>query len=330
MSQLKFIIFTIALCIGLIWITVEGWALKEFLTKPISNQTESVVIEIKRGSSTQRIAAQLYDAKMIRHPTWFVWWLKYQQKSHLLKAGEFKIDPKWTLEELVATLIEGKSVQYPVTLIAGHTVKEMLKALAESKLTGSVTQADLKDALGIKHLEGQFLPETYHFTAGETQLSILKRAHHALQKTLNDAWQTRDKSLPIDTPYEALTLASIVEKETGYAPERPTIAGVFVNRLNKGMRLQSDPTVIYGMGDAYAGDIRKKDLRTKTAYNTYRINGLPPTPIAMASKEAIEAVMHPEKTEAYYFVAKGSAGKHVFSKTLAEHNRAVRKYLLNK
>jgi len=189
-------------------------------------------------------------------------------------------------------------------------------------------EAKLQSRLALANaLEGQFLPETYFYSANQTDESILLRSHKALQKVLNEAWQNRAKDLPLKSPYEALILASIVEKETGHAPERPLIAGVFINRLKKRMRLQSDPTVIYGMGAAYDGNIRKKDLQTKTAYNTYRINGLPPTPIALASADAIRAVMNPAKTTALYFVAKGG-GEHAFSNTLVEHNRAVRKYLL--
>ena len=292
------------------------------------------MVSIPRGASTKKVAYLLYKQHLIRHPEWLVWYLKWEGKANQIKAGEIEIDPRWTLDELVDALIQGKTVTYPVTFISGETVKQSLARLASSdklKLTlQPYDEKTLQAKLGIDQpLEGQFLPETYFYSANETDESILKRSHAALQKTLKQAWENREPNLPLKTPYEALILASIVEKETGYEPERPMIAGVFVNRLRKGMRLQSDPTTIYGMGDRYDGNIRKKDLQTKTAYNTYRINGLPPTPIALPSADAIEAVMHPAKTKALYFVAKGG-GQHQFSNNLKDHNRAVRKYLLNK
>jgi len=191
-----------------------------------------------------------------------------------------------------------------------------------------LAEADIAQKLGIEQqkLEGLFLAETYHFPFGTTDLEILKRANRRLEKILDQHWANRQPNLPIKTPYEALILASIIEKETAIASERGRIASVFVNRLNKRMRLQTDPTVIYGLGDAYDGNLRKKDLRTPTPFNTYTIFGLPPTPIAMAGEASIKAALNPEQSNYLYFVASGSGG-HVFSKTLNEHNRAVRAYL---
>lgn len=330
-AKMKLLALTLVLCYSVIMLSVEGWALKEFLTKPIANQTESQIITIPKGASATQVAQILYEAKMVRHPTWLVWLMRYQNKAASLQSGEFEIMPHWTASELIEQLVSGKVVQYPFTIVAGDTLRTTLAKLnAAPKLIEQVDEATLAEALSIEQsLEGQFLPETYLYQAGDTGISILKRAHVLLQQALIERWQTRQANLPLKTPYEALILASIVEKETGYAPERALIAGVFVNRLNKKMRLQSDPTTIYGMGASYQGNIRKKDLNTKTPYNTYKINGLPPTPIAMASVEAIEAVLQPAKTKALYFVAKGQAGQHIFSNTFEAHNQAVKRYLLN-
>lgn len=191
-----------------------------------------------------------------------------------------------------------------------------------------MSETDIAEKLGIENekLEGLFLAETYHYTYGTTDLDLLKRAHRDLMNVVNDEWENRADKLPLKSPYEALILASIIEKETAVASERERVSSVFVNRLNKRMRLQTDPTVIYGMGDSYKGNIRKKDLRTPTPYNTYTMSGLPPTPIAMAGKASINAALNPEKSNYLYFVASGTGG-HVFSKSLTEHNRAVRAYL---
>ena len=319
------------------------WQFNQFLNTPISKSSESKVIEIQVGSSANSIARTLHQEGFLSSPKWFVWYLRFREQHHLIKAGEIKISPEWTAKELVDKLIKGQTVQYPVTLIAGHTIQQTLKmiqALPKVKKTLNIEAiSELQALLGRESsidpkypyasIEGWLLPETYHYQAGDSDRQILLRAHKSLKKVLDHAWQNRGKDLPFKTPYEALILASIVEKETGFAAERAKIAGVFVRRLKKRMRLQTDPTVIYGIGQTYDGNIRKRDLTTKTAYNTYRINGLPPTPIALPSREAIQAVMHPEKTKALYFVAKGG-GEHHFSNTLIEHNKAVRKYLLNK
>lgn len=330
MKKSLFLLKVIVICIAVIWVSVEGWAFKQFLTSPISSLQEDKVIDIPKGASTKTVAKLLHEARLIRHPYWFRMYMKVVGKSQKIRAGEFEINPRWKLEELVQQLTEGKNVAYPVTFIAGETFQQSLEKLATMpKMQHTDLSPDeLKKAFGIKgSLEGMLLPETYLYTAGDTDLSILERAHQAMQTLLDSEWNARQKGLPFKTPYQALILASIVEKETGYAPERPKIAAVFINRLKKRMRLQSDPTVIYGMGSRYDGDIRKKDLLTKTPYNTYRINGLPPTPIALASADAIRAVFHPAATKALYFVANGD-GQHRFSNTLAEHNRAVRAYLI--
>jgi len=330
------VVFTILA--GLLIYQVNG-----FLTHPIANSTHSQTIEIKAGASAHKVANQLNQAGLLDSPKAFVWYLRYYDKHGLIKTGELIIDPSWTVEQLTEALIKGETVQYPITIIAGHTFKQTLETLHLADKLQKTLSLDAPERLyqtfELKNLgektypyaglEGWFLPETFYYQAGDTDVSILKRAQTHLKTVLQTEWQNRDKNLPLKTPYEALILASIVEKETGIAHERALIAGVFINRLNKGMRLQTDPTVIYGIGATYDGNIRKRDLLTKTAYNTYKINGLPPTPIAMPSAEAIRAVMQPTKTKALYFVAKGG-GEHHFSTTLIEHNNAVRKYLLNR
>lgn len=334
MQKTKTFIVTVAVSLFVIWLSVEGWSFKQFLTQPISTSTSPKVISIAPGSTAKKVAYRLYEAGLVRHPNWLLWMLKWHGQAESIKAGEIEIQPQWRLNELIDALVQGKTVTYPVTFIAGETVQQALDRLANStKMRFETDLTDLKSiqqALGLSHsLEGQLLPETYFYSANETALSIIRRSHQSLNAVLQQAWENRAPNLPLKSPYEALILASIVEKETGYAPERPKIAGVFINRLRKGMRLQSDPTTIYGMGDAYDGNIRKKDLLEKTPYNTYRIAGLPPTPIALASEDAIRAVLRPATTKALYFVASGK-GQHVFSNTLEQHNQAVQKYILKR
>lgn len=314
-----------------------------FLQSPIAATTASQIVLIQKGDSAQSVANRLHQQNLLDNPQWFVWYLRYLEQHQQLKAGEFTVSPKWTPEQLVDALVHGKSIQYPVTFIAGQTFAQTLAVIA--KLPKIERTLDFEDPQAVQalfgiekpinprypfaNLEGLILPETYYYQRGDSDKQLLLRAYQALQQVLQSAWAKRRVGLPLSSAYEVLILASIVEKETGYAPERAKIAGVFENRLKRKMRLQTDPTIIYGMGASYQGNIRKKDLREKTIYNTYQIDGLPPTPIASPSREAIEAVVQPEPTKALFFVAKGN-GQHHFSETLDEHNRAVHKYLLSK
>lgn len=320
-----------------------AWQWSNFITHPIASSSAKQIIEIKPGASAHKVARLLHEKALLNSPKWFAWYLRYLGKHTQLKAGEIEIDPQWSVDTLIEKLVEGQAVQYPVALIAGQTLHEnlqMIQALPKIKKELDINDiAGLQTFLGIQgqldskypyaNLEGWLLPETYHYQAGDSDKQIVLRAYQSMKTALDQAWSTRDKNLPFKTPYEALIMASIVEKETGFAAERPKIAGVFIRRMKIGMRLQTDPTVIYGIGQGYDGNIRKRDLLKTTPYNTYKIRGLPPTPIALPSKEAIDAVMHPEKTKALYFVAKGG-GEHHFSNTLIEHNQAVNKYLLNR
>jgi UPF0755 protein len=236
-----------------------------------------------------------------------------------------------TPEQLLRRLAEGKVVQHSITLVEGESFKLMMQRIAAHPVLEQTLDSIEPDAVmkavghpGI-HPEGRFLPETYHFPRGSSDVDLLRRAYRDMEAFMQASWAERDSDIPLQTPYDALILASIVEKETAVAEERARISGVFTRRLEKGMRLQTDPTVIYGLGDSFDGDIRYRDLRTDTPYNTYTRSGLPPTPIAMPGKDAILAALHPAEGKALYFVARGD-GSHQFSSTLKEHNRAVDRY----
>jgi UPF0755 protein len=252
-----------------------------------------------------------------------------------LQVGEYAITPGLTPRGLLQRVARGEVVQRKFTIVEGWSFRDLRRVLAADPLivhpAGKLDDAALMTALGRRgqHPEGRFLPETYVFTRGTDELAILDRAAKAMDVALAKAWDGRDKALPLDSPAQLLALASIIEKETGLASERPQIAGVFVRRMQRGMLLQTDPTVIYGMGEAYAGNIRRKDLETDTPYNSYTRAGLPPTPIALPGRDALEAAAHPADGDALYFVARGG-GAHQFSATLDEHNAAVRRYQLHR
>ena len=283
------------------------------------------------GANLRRVARQLHTEGLLAKPEYFVWLGRYLGLDAHIKAGEFALKPGTNPEQLLDQLDRGQVVQHELTLIEGETFKEMMGRVAADEFLqhtlADTGAAGVMEALGHpdENPEGRFLPETYAFPRGTSDVDFLRRAYAAMQTFVTQAWAERADGLPLKTPYEAQILASIVEKETGVAAERAQIAGVFIRRLRKGMKLQTDPTVIYGMGDSYKGDIRFRDLRTDTAYNTYTRFGLPPTPIAMPGKDAILAVLHPADGKALYFVSRGD-GSHYFSSTLAEHNRAVDRY----
>ena len=251
-----------------------------------------------------------------------------------IQIGEYALEPGMTPRDLLTRMRDGKVMNYRFTIVEGWNIRELRAALAKAtplqQKTADLDNAALMRALGLgaQHPEGRFLPETYLYTRNDSDLDLLKRAATAMEKALAEAWDGRDKDLPLRTPYEMLILASIVEKETGIASERPQIAGLFLRRLKIPMRLETDPTVIYGMGSAYTGNIRRTDLRTDTPYNTYTRDGLPPTPIAMPGRDALQATAHPAPGDALFFVAVGDgSGRHVFSKTYAEHQVAVVDYV---
>lgn len=296
------------------------------------------VMELQRGDSLSRTAQRLAAEGLLSYPRVLVLAGRITGQTDI-KFGEYQLQPGLTRPQLLAMLTRGDVSYRSVTLIEGQTIRQALSALKsedalQHHLPAIESRADLKelsDYLEIEQVnpEGLFFPDTYFFTKGSTDAGIIRQAHQRLTDVLEQEWQGRAKGLPYKNAYEALIMASIVERETGKPSERGTIAGVFVRRLNKGMRLQTDPTVIYGMGDAYKGNIRRRDLKEKTAYNTYTNNGLPPTPIALAGREAIHAALHPEDGDALYFVAKGD-GSHYFSSTLDEHTNAVRRFQLRR
>jgi UPF0755 protein len=291
---------------------------------------KSTIIEIKRGDSFNSFINQLVKKKVAIKPIWFKLRAYQLQATNKIKVGEYVLHPGLSAQEILTLIISGKTRQYSITFPEGWDFKEILDRIKKNRyLNHTLNYQDLDYAvfmemLGseIPHPEGLFFPDTYYFDKNMTDISLLQRAYNKMQRVLALEWADRAGNLPLKTPYEALILASIVEKETAIESERPVIAGVFVRRLQKGMLLQTDPTVIYGMGGKFDGNIRSKDLRTHTAYNTYVIKGLPPTPIAMPGQKAIHAVLHPEQGGSLYFVARGD-GSHVFSKTLNEHNKAV-------
>lgn len=289
---------------------------------------------VKPGMTLHGFAHELSDRGVLpeRHT---IVWLAYLTGHHRdLKTGEYRFHNGMTAWELLDQVVAGRVIEYPVVLVEGWTSQQFFEVLdAAPKLTHTLSGLSpraIMERLGHpgEHPEGRFFPDTYYYSAGQTDLMILSNAYDKMQKLLLQQWQMRDANLPFKDSYEALILASIVEKETGRADERRVIAGVFVNRVRHGMRLQSDPTVIYGMGDAYDGNIRLKDLRRDTPYNTYTRGGLPPTPVAMPGKDSLQAVLHPVITGELYFVSRGD-GSHEFSATLEEHNKAVIKYQLN-
>ncbi|HZX71542.1 MAG TPA: endolytic transglycosylase MltG, partial [Rhodanobacter sp.] len=293
------------------------------------NVTQQRSLDVGRGTSFKGIVAELQQHGLTTANPWY--WRLLAKQLHVagkLHAGEYALEPGITPRQLLANMAEGKVLQRNFTIVDGWTFAELRQALGRAdKLKHESTELDgaaIMQKIGAagEAPEGRFLPETYAYVKGDSDLDILRRAHAAMVRTLAALWPGRDKDLPLATPYDALILASIVEKETGSAEERAKIAGVFVRRLQKHMLLQTDPSVIYGMGASYAGNIRKSDLTTDTPYNTYTRAGLPPTPIALPGEPAILAALHPAPGDALYFVARGD-GSHVFASSLAEHNRNV-------
>ena len=333
---MRFLLRDLSLLISIILIYAGYSQYSRFVSTPLNVENGDTFI-INSGSNLLQISHQLTEKNITPlSPSYLYWYGRYKNTAHLIKAGEYRIEASKTLPELLTQFIEGEVVQYTFTIIEGITSKQLIASLAADKrLVRTLKAESLKDVLLLidgnsRHGEGEFAPDTYYFSAGTTDRAILKRAHKLMQDNLAEAWLKKADNLPYETPYEALIMASIIEKETGNASERSQIAGVFVRRLEKGMRLQSDPTIIYGMGEQYTGNISKKDLMRDTTYNTYTRSGLPPSPIALTGKAAIEAALNPAGGDSLYFVAMGREGRHVFSNNLTDHNKAVRKYQLKK
>jgi len=304
---------------------------QQFCQTPVTLPQDTYIFTVTEGMSLAQLAGRLHEQGIIEYPQFFIQLGRRLNAARRLKVGEYTLTRGMTPQMLLGLMTEGRVLQYGLTLVEGQTFAEILRRI-EDHPTLKHTLAGLDNEAIMARLghpgespEGRFLPDTYHFPRNTTDLEFLQRALNAMEKYLNSAWEGRDRDLPLATPYEALILASIVEKETGLAEERAQIAGVFIRRLQKGMKLQTDPTVIYGMGVRFDGNIRRADLEQDTPYNTYTRTGLPPTPIAMPGRAAIDAVLHPATGDSLYFVAKGG-GSHYFSSTLAEHNLAVDKF----
>ena len=336
----KFFVFLLILLLILSSVGFWGYQkLTEFVHTPV-NVTQDQLLTIERGTTGSKLAALLEQEKILEHADLLPWLLKLQPQLNKVKAGTYSLTGVKNLQDLLNMINSGKEAQFSVKFIEGKTFKEWRKNLENAPHLKQTLQgksdkeimalldipAVAKAVYDWNNMDGWLYPDTYNYTPNSTDLELLKRSTTRLQKALDKAWGERDENLPLADPYQMLILASIVEKETGIAVERPQVASVFINRLKANMKLQTDPTVIYGMGESYTGNIRKKDLETITPYNTYMIEGLPPTPIAMVSESALQAVAHPAKTDFYYFVADGSGG-HKFTRNLNEHNKAVQEYL---
>ena len=326
------VLFVLALIAGTyLWLDY-----RKFAETPLTIQRPDATIDVARGETYRTIVDHLGVAGVTRASPWY--WRALGRELGIegkLHAGEYALTAGLTPRELLRRMATGEVLQHHFTIVDGWTFRQLRLALAgETGLAQTLpgaADADIAQRLGIAdgHAEGWFLPETYAWIKGESDFDVLGRAHAAMQKAVDRLWSQRASEVTLDSPYQALILASIVEKETARPEERPLIAGVFLRRLKFGMRLQTDPTVIYGMGENYRGNIRRDDLDTDTPYNTYTRDGLPPTPIALPGMPALEAVMHPTPGDALYFVARGD-GSHEFSATLEEHNRAVQKYQLHR
>lgn len=329
----------ILLVLLLAFVGTTAWFWRDFTrfgATPLRVSATGDSIEIGRGTSFKDIVHQLRGQGLSTAAP--LYWRLLAERMHVagrLHAGEYAIAPGITPQQLLTNMAEGKVLQRDVTIVDGWTFHDVLQALAKAdKLQHNTVGLDdtaIMQKIGApgEKPEGLFLPETYAYVKGDSDLDVLRRAHAAMTKTLAALWSQRDPNVPLAKPYDALILASIVEKETGRADERARIAGVFTRRLEKNMLLQTDPSVIYGMGASYTGNIHKSDLTTDTPYNTYTRPGLPPTPIAMPGKLAIEAALHPASGSELYFVARGN-GTHIFADTLEEQNRNVACYQLKR
>jgi len=327
--------FSVLLICAIIIAAVLSYELYRFTQQPLAIPENGLIYELHPGTSVINLANDMAKAGYLDHPRYFRLLAEYHGVTQSLKAGEYNISYGTTPAALLAIFTSGEVIDHPLALIEGWNVHQVLVAVnAHNGLVhtlNGLSPRTIMERLGHpgEHPEGRFYPDTYNFPRGTTDVEFLKRAYQRHQSVLEDQWEKRNKNLPLQSPYEALILASIVEKETGKAEERSMIAGVFIRRLANGMKLQTDPTVIYGMGDSFKGNISRSDLVTDTPYNTYLHPGLPPTPICMPGEAAINAVLHPDDGKDLYFVAKGD-GSHYFSATLEEHNIAVRRFQLKK
>jgi len=330
MKKLLIILLAILALSGLLLGLYAWWAVTK---TPVSTDTSPIVFSVRAGQDIRRVGNSIQNAGANIHMPLFMLAGRLTGTATKIKVGTYRISSDMTILQILNMLAKGDTYLERLSIPEGWTFRQMRRAIDNHpKLkhdSATWQDTDILQAIGATetHPEGLFFPDTYQFAEGSSDIEIYKIAYQTMKQKLNAGWQARDPSVPYQSPYEALIMASIVEKETGHPEDRAHVAGVFVNRLRRGMRLQTDPTVIYGMGDRYTGVIRRIDLQTDTPYNTYTRGGLPPTPIALPGYKAIEAAMRPAATSALYFVARGdNSGKSQFSDTLNDHNTAVRAY----
>ncbi len=321
--------------LGLIVLGAASYYSYQWSKTPVTLQDSVFDFHIKRGDTMRSVASMLEKEGILKHSDLLILYSRYTGQDRMIKAGAYEIKAGDTPLDVLERIASGDMTHRRIALIEGFTTKQFIERIqSNSDITVTIDPNKPEELLAklnspYSSLEGLFYPDTYVFVPGDTDFDILRRAYVQSQNYLQDSWEQRDPSLPLKSPYELLILASIIEKETGLASDRDTIAGVFVNRLKVGMLLQTDPTVIYGMGDKYEGRIRKVDLQTDTPWNTYTRAGLPPTPIANPGLAALKAASQPETHEYYYFVSRGD-GSSEFAKDLQQHNRNVRRFILNK
>jgi len=320
------------LLLGIGGVLVFGWA-RHALEQPLPLPAAAYVIDIPPGSSFKSVVQRLSQDGLLRHQRLFEWYARINGQHTRIRAGEYAVMPGTTAPELIEQLVAGRVLLHPVTLVEGWTVAEMLAALRRHPVVRTTLEVTdpvpLAAALGLDfpNAEGLFLPDTYLVPRGTTDVEVLLRAHRLLLRLVDELWSSRDEQLPLADPYELLILASIIERETALDSERNRVAGVFVRRLQRGMRLQTDPTVIYGLGPDYHGVLTRSQLSRDTPWNTYTRDGLPPTPIALPGAASLRAALAPDDSDALFFVATGHPdGSHEFTATLEAHNAAVRRY----
>jgi len=323
------------IAVAVLALAVLGIQFNQFLSTPVTVPDDGAELVIRPGAAFGQVSTELGERGIISRPTFFRLYARLSGKAPSIHAGEYLIEPGTTPADLLEKFVSGDVKLYSFTIIEGWTFRELVAALANNPAIAQTMQYEdwpaLLETIGAteSYPEGLFLPETYRFPLGTSDVDILRQSYQLMRDVLAAEWEARGNNLPLKSPYEALVLASIVEKETALASERPQIAGVFVRRLLAGMRLQTDPTVIYGIGPDFNGNLTRQDLRTDTPYNTYTRGGLPPTPIALAGRAAINAALNPEDGTALYFVATGLGdGSHKFSDTKEEHDRAVQEFLV--
>lgn len=322
----------VLLCSALVLFSWLWFSYQQALNETLNIEAETLDYQIKSGRSLSSVIYDLANKDIIKHPRYLLWYARFNGLSNKMKTGDYRLTNELSNQQFLDNIFSGKVIQFTLTVIEGWSFQQMMDEINQhphiQHTIAELPKDKIMQKLGLEgHYEGQFLPDTYHFPKHITDIDFLKRANASMQTVLKQEWDNRAVGLIYKTPYEALIMASIIEKETGLASERQQISGVFLRRLEKGMRLQTDPTVIYGMGDSFKGNLRKRDLLNDTPYNTYRRHGLPPTPIALPGKEAIYAALHPAEGNELYFVSRGD-GSHHFSATLREHNNAVIKYQL--